>query len=196
MTDFQSNGCVVFKNFIDPVTIKTISQYMENKVRLSQWTKRPELFTYEKDPSSLLSYADPLIEVLLKDSVQTLEEITGLELYPTYSYARIYLKGDELTPHTDRPSCEVSVTVNVATVGKPWPIWMQVPGQDPIKVEMEPGDAVVYKGCEVTHWREKMVDADINVQFMMHYVNKNGPYADYKWDKRPGLGYVCNLRSN
>lgn len=194
MTEFQSNGCVVVKNFIDPITIKTVSQYMENKVRRSQWTKRPETFSYEDDPSALMSYADPLIEVLLQDSVQSLEEITGLDLYPTYSYSRIYLKGDELTPHIDRPSCEISVTVNVATVGKPWPIWMKVPGKEPIKVEMAPGDAVVYKGCEVTHWRDKMVDTDINVQFMLHFVDKHGSNAQHRWDTRPNLGYPDSTR--
>lgn len=196
MTDFENNRCVVIKNFVDPTTIKTISQYMENKVRQNQWETRQEDFEYGSSPSLLSYYADPLIETLLQESVPSVEEITGLELYPTYSYSRVYTKGDELTPHVDRPSCEISVTVNVATVGKPWPIWMKVPGKEPIKVEMEPGDAVVYRGCEVTHWRDKMVDSDINVQFMLHFVTKNGPNAGYKWDKRPGLGHSPSSRSN
>lgn len=196
MTEFQQNNCVVLKNFVDEKTINVISRYLEYKLRANQWVKRPEQSTYEAEPSALLSYADPLIEVVLEDSLKAVEEVTGLELAPTYSYSRVYLKGDELTPHTDRPSCEVSVTINVATVGAPWPIWMEVPGKAPIKVEMQPGDAVIYKGCDVRHWREKMVDTDINVQFMLHYVDKNGPNADYKWDKRPGLGYLATTRGN
>ena len=196
MTDFEKNKCTVVRNFIDPLTIATISQYMENKVRLKQWDIRKESFTYNDSPSQLSCYADPLIETLLQQCVPVVEEITGLDLYPTYSYSRVYLKGDELTPHVDRPSCEISVTVNVATVGKPWPIWMKVPGEEPIKIEMSPGDAVFYKGCEVTHWRDKMQDTDINVQFMLHFVNKNGPNASYKWDKRPNLGYLSLTRSN
>ena len=196
MTDFQKNSCVVVKKFIDETTVRTISQYMEYKLRSDNWEKRGSVFTYDSDPSALRCYADPLIETVLKDSVLAAEEITGLELYPTYSYSRIYLKGDELTPHVDRPACEISATVNVATVGAPWPIWMKVPGKDPIKVEMEPGDAVFYKGCEVTHWREKMTDTDINVQFMLHFVDKNGPNVAHKLDSRPGLGYLNTVRSN
>jgi hypothetical protein len=194
MTEFQTNSCVVLKNFIDPTTIKTISQYMENKFRLFQWDKRPVGSTMEEEPSALSCYADPLIECLLQQSVESMEEVTGFELYPTYSFSRVYLKGDELTPHIDRPSCEISATVHVATVGKPWPIWMKVPGKDPIKIEMGVGDAVVYKGCEVTHWRDKMEETDVNVQFMLHYVNKNGPNANYKWDKRPNLGHSAKTR--
>lgn len=196
MTEFQKKGCVVVKSFIDKTTIATISQYMENKLLVNSWAERKADFNYHESPSQYMSYADPLTETILKSSTGSIEQITGLELYPTYSYSRIYLKGDELTPHVDRPSCEISITINVATVGKPWPIWMKAVDQDPMKIEIEPGDAVLYKGCEVTHWRDKMIDTDINVQFMMHYVDKNGPYASYKWDKRPGLGYPLNTRSN
>jgi hypothetical protein len=196
MTEFQQNSCVVVRNFVDPVTISTLSRYLENKVRRNGFVQRPSGVVDDDKPSSLFYYADELTEVILADSVGAVEEITGLALFPTYSYARVYLKGDELTPHVDRPSCEVSATVHVATKGKPWPIWMKVPGKDSIKIEMNPGDAVFYKGCEVTHWREKMVDSEINVQFMMHYVDKNGPNAEYKWDKRPNLGYATSTRSN
>jgi hypothetical protein len=195
MTDFEKNSCVVLKGFIDPLTIKTLSQYMENKHKMQSWDARKQTSTYDEEPSALSYYADPLVEHILKESVTEMESVTGLELYPTYSYSRVYLKGDELIPHIDRNSCEISVTVNVATVGAPWPIWMKVPGKEPIKVEMAPGDAVVYKGCEVTHWRDKMVDTDVNVQFMLHFVNKNGPNAEYKWDKRPGLGFPSSTRS-
>lgn len=200
MNEFQNNSCVVVRNLIDEATIKTISMYMEHKVRANHWIQREGEHDFDNDPanSAFSSYSDPLIEVVLKDSLPAFEEITGLELHPTYSYSRIYLKGQELKPHVDRPACEISATINVATVGKSWPIWMKVPGKDPFKVEMNPGDAVIYKGCEVTHWRDKAEDTDITVQFMLHYVDKNGPYSSHKWDMRPGLGYPGrkSLRSN
>ena len=59
---------------------------------------------------------------------------------------------------------------------------------------LNPGDAVVYKGCEVTHWRRKLPKGHINVQFMLHYVDKNGPYAEYKFDKREALGLDSSAR--
>jgi hypothetical protein len=196
MTEFQNKHCVVVRGFLDELTVKTLSLYMEHKYRANQWSKRSADFTsYEDDPSAFKSYADPLAEVVLKDSIPYIENVVGHKVFPTYSYSRIYLKGDELTPHVDRPSCEISVTVNIANVGGLWPIWMRVPEKDPIKVELNPGDAVIYRGCEVEHWREKMVDQDITVQFMLHYVNQNGPNAEYKWDKRPGLGYLITARS-
>jgi hypothetical protein len=152
-------------------------------------------FISGKDPvSAYYKYADPLIETILYNSREELETITGQSLHPTYSYSRVYVRGDELKPHKDRPACEISVSVHVATQGEYWPLWMQVPGEEPVRYVLEPGDAIVYKGCEVLHWREKAVDTELNAQFMLHYVNKNGPNAEFKWDKRPALGFPATTR--
>lgn len=196
MIETQDEYCTVVRDFLDETTVKTLSLYMENKLRAKQWDTRPNKFTYEEDPSQYLFYADPLAEVVLSESTPHIEEIVGLKLFPTYSYSRIYVKGDELTPHVDRPSCEISATINIANVGGLWPIWMKAPGKEPMKIELSPGDAVIYRGCEVTHWREKMVDQDVTVQFMIHYVNQDGPNTQHKWDKRPGLGYLSDTRGN
>ena len=177
MTNFEMDGYVPIKSFIDPQSMSTISRYLE--FALSQNKLRGD------NSSSYCFYSDPLIETVLQNSLSHVEQISGKSLYPTYSYYRVYLSGDELKPHVDRPSCEVTATVNVATKGKAWPLWMKVTGK-------EPGDAVVYKGCEVLHWREKAVDTEINVQFMLHYVDQNGPYSEFKWDKRQKLGLVPN----
>jgi len=73
-------------------------------------------------------------------------EVCGKELYPTYSYARIYQPGEELEPHTDRPSCEISVTVNIASKGRLSPIWMHYKDNQPHSYTLNPGDAVVLQG--------------------------------------------------
>lgn len=186
MNNFQNAGYCKVDGLVDAQTIQTISQYFENKIKCVEWVAKAEV--PKGDASKFGYYSDPLIEVMLKQCLTVVEEQTGLELEPTYSYSRVYQEGEELTPHTDRPSCEVSVTINVACTGDVWPIWMQYEDNDPVKCMLEPGDAVIYKGCEVTHWRRKLPKGIINVQFMLHYVDKNGPYSEYKFDKRTSLG--------
>ena len=185
MTDFQNNSYVLVKGFYKPEELDTISRYLENALK-----RYPENNQggKENDSSQFSWYADPLVEVILKNSVPDVEAATGLQLDPTYSFTRVYQKGDELKPHVDRPACEISVTSHIATVGKPWPIYMKAPGKEPTVHYLEPGDACIYRGCEVTHWRDKAVDTDFNVQVMLHYVDKNGPNAGYKFDKRASLG--------
>lgn len=192
MSSFQSAGYTKVKELVDAETVKTISQYFENKINRGEWTAKSEISGGEA--SKLGYYADPLVEVLLKQCLPAIEQHTGLLLEPTYSFSRVYQEGEELLPHTDRPSCEISATINVACTGDIWPIWMQYEDRDPVKCMLEPGDAVIYKGCEVTHWRRKLPKGHINVQFMLHYVDKNGPNAKYKFDKREALGLDSSAR--
>ena len=118
-----------------------------------------------------------------------MESETGLKLYPTYSYARIYKKGDILARHKDRYSCEVSTTLNLG--GESWPLYLDPTGktgQAGIKVELKPGDMLIYSGCELEHWREPFEGKDC-AQVFLHYNNAKAKSAkENKFDKRPMLG--------
>jgi hypothetical protein len=195
MTDaefFDTNGCVRVNNFIDPATISIVSRYLENKIVRGEWTESAS----KQDPTSRLAYyADPLIEVLLQECKTAVEEATGKTLIPTYSYARVYQPGEQLKPHVDRPACEISVTINVATKGSFSPIYTQYKNNAPEEHVLNPGDAVIYKGCEALHWRHPLGEDQLNVQFMLHYVDKDGPNTDHAKDKRARYGMSTRARS-
>ncbi len=136
-------------------------------------------------------YADPLVESLLTQLQTTVEKNTGLELYPTYSFYRVYRPGHELIPHKDRKECEVSVTVclgyDYCGSDYSWPIFVEG-----TPVEMFPGDIICYRGIELEHWREKFSapEGSWHSQAFLHYVDVNGPYADSKYDGRDSLGVI------
>jgi len=79
-------------------------------------------------PNTYSHYADPVMETLLVKMLPVMAKETGLNLVPTYSYVRAYKKGDELKRHKDRPSCEISTTVNLG--GDSWPIFIDGTGAD------------------------------------------------------------------
>ena len=95
-----------------------------------------------------------------------------------------------LKKHIDRPSCEVSVTVCVDSCGEDWPIYMN--GKPII---LKPGDAAMYLGCEVEHWREEFM-GDYQSQFFLHYVDKNGKNKEYALDSRPFIGAPPESKKN
>ncbi len=147
-------------------------------------------------------YADFAMETLLLKVMPIMKKETNLDLIPTYSYARIYEKGSILKRHKDRPSCEISTTLNLG--GDPWSIFIDPTGSNNvideykniikpnahfgIKVDLEPGDMLVYSGCELEHWREEFT-GDICAQVFLHYNHVNGPFGkDNLNDKRPFLG--------
>jgi hypothetical protein len=111
-----------------------------------------------------------------------LENILGEELIPTYSYARLYTNGNELKVHTDRPSCEISISIQL---GKShhysWPIFAG--GK---RFDLAEGDGVLYKGCEIPHWRKPCDGPEgyYSGQLFCHFVTVNGPYVKYAGDQR------------
>ena len=44
---------------------------------------------------------------------------------------------------------------------------------------MNEGDAIIYKGCEIEHWRNKCdgLEGYLSGQVFLHYVRKNGLHA-------------------
>jgi hypothetical protein len=129
-------------------------------------------------------YGDPLMESLMVNKLDLMQEQTGLELLPTYAFWRMYSMFSDLKKHTDRPSCEISVTVMIGSDGTKWPIFM-----NGVKIDMEPGDAAIYLGCEVEHWREEF-KGDWHAQTFLHYVNKNGSNKEWFRDKRGMYGVL------
>ena len=140
----------------------------------------------EQVPNTYSHYADIVMETLLLFLQPTMEKKTGLKLIPNYSYARIYKDGDILKKHTDRFSCEISTTLNLG--GDPWPIFLKTPENKEVKVSLEKGDMLVYRGNILEHWRERFVGKDC-AQVFLHYTNtETKGSADNIYDSRPHIG--------
>jgi len=145
----------------------------------------------EKDqiPGAYASYGDIAMETLMLKCQSIMEKTTELKLYPAYTYARIYEKGHELKRHKDRFSCEISTTMNLG--GDNWPIYLEPSGLNSkkgVKINLKQGDMLVYKGCELEHWREKF-KGDECIQVFLHYNNSRTPGSKKNmFDQRPHLG--------
>jgi len=159
-------------------------------------------------PNTYSHYGDIVMETLLLKLQPLMEKETGLKLNPNYSYARIYKKGDILKRHKDRFSCEISTTLNIG--GDSWPIYLDPTGSDNvineaenliksnapkgIKVDLKPGDMLIYKGNLLEHWREPFKGEDC-VQVFLHYNNVNTPGSNENiFDRRPHLGLPTALK--
>lgn len=185
--EFSEKKYVVVKNAVSKDIVNLVSQYAlldeQNDLTLEQGSQ-PQIH------NSHSKYADTLMESLLLQMQPFMESTTGLKLHPTYSYYRVYKPGAILEKHKDRPSCEISTTItfHYNYMGEDYEYPIFVEGS---KCLMEPGDLVVYRGCDVEHWREefKAPNGSYHVQVFLHYVDANGPYAEFKFDKRPFVGF-------
>ncbi len=196
--DFKTNNYVHVQNFVSKDLCEYLTDQLKREIEQYGWhdTQCPKSKSIRNSATF-----DNLLEKLLPD----VEEVTGLKLYPTYAYARLYVPGEELIAHKDRPACEISLTLTLGFDGDNWPIYIgkesdvetsvKVKNQkdntvfieNVSKIEMNVGDAVVYKGCDMYHWRQKYTEGQWQAQVFLHYVDANGPHAEWKYDKRGSL---------
>lgn len=165
-------------------------------------------FNLDTQTNSLVTeYADFLMETLMDLSTPVVEQNVGKKLWPTYSYFRIYDRGDDLKIHKDRHSCEYTVALCLGAdpMDKPYEIFLGEEDENSDykyfddknnynryridhKFSMLPNNALIFKGMEKIHWRE-ICNHDHFMTVFLHYVDQEGPYSKYKFDERPMLGY-------
>lgn len=215
---FEQDRYVVIKNAISRELADFVYEYFLNKRMVAKTlseTNNPAFnagcfgnWTDSQIPNTYSHYSDIVMETLLQKVKPVMEKNTGLTLVETYSYARIYKKGDILHRHKDRPSCEISTTLNLG--GPAWPIFLEpdsskgintgteyIPGNtEGVRVDLSPGDMLIYRGCELEHWREAS-DQDGCTQVFLHYNNAFSPRAkENKFDSRPHLGLPPSFKKS
>lgn len=175
---FGRRGYLVVPQLIEPALADFLWSYVH--------TKFASLLLRAGDrqvPNTPGDYGDPTFDGLLEYLRPRVEERSGLALYPTYSYFRLYKRGDVLKRHRDRPACEISVTLNLGQMpAEPWPIYVELDDR-PYAAMLTPGDALLYRGCDCFHWREAFHGVRL-AQAFLHYVDRDGAHADQKYDGR------------
>jgi hypothetical protein len=183
--EFKEKGYVHLKDFLHKDSCKELANELKRLVSENKTVKD------EQCPKSQAIHGTVTFDKLLEDLTPHFEMASGLKLFPTYSYARLYNSQDEeLKIHRDRPACEISATLTLDFEGDVWPIFMgnNEDKSEATEVKMEIGDAVMYRGCDIYHWREAYKEGKWQAQVFLHYVDQNGPHAEWKYDKRESLG--------
>jgi len=208
---FEKNGYTVIKKAISPEIAEFVYKYFLLKRQvartlfdtkyISPMTEYWGVWNDQQIPETYSHYGDVAMETLLTEVKPIMEKETKLKLIETYAYARIYKKGDILHRHKDRFSCEISTTLNLG--GDDWPIYINpnkeegsqdkdgkyVPSKAKgVKVDLNPGDMLVYRGNFLEHWRDAFTGENCG-QVFLHYNNKATKGSeDNKFDRRPHLG--------
>ncbi|MEK9774471.1 MAG: hypothetical protein VW298_02535 [Candidatus Woesearchaeota archaeon] len=209
---FEENRWVKIDKFIDQnmcnllyhhiqLATQRLSYYEDNQIQTHN--DIDGRFDDHQAPGDYSRYGDPIFDTLLNLSLEQMQTLTGKELVPTYSYNRLYTNGTELTPHKDRSSCEISTTLclgydvsNVDASVYPdwdWPMFIEELDGKKTPIHMKPGDMIIYRGCELKHWREPFWGKN-HAQVFLHYNEKGGPF-DIPFDCRPILGMTGDYRS-
>lgn len=197
--EFDKNGYLVVKNLWNPHNF-----YCNPPEVKGQYNYYGKIDKFNHEPlekqveGSTARYYYPPYKYYHSQIRRKIEKIIGKKLYNTYYYDRFYNPGQKLSNHTDRPACEISVTLHISTnISSPWPIWIKTPSGEDRSVVLNPGDGMIYKGCERPHWREELpreykkrnwlimeeIEGLYYHQVFFHYVLADGIRAHYAYDK-------------
>jgi hypothetical protein len=178
---FAEKGYIILPGLVAQETAAFLWQYLRMKAVYGLIARHDRAV-----PSAVSAYGDGAFEALLETARPRVEAATGLALHPSFSYVRLYRRGDALRRHRDRPSCEVSISINLGQIpDAPWPIHIAGKG-DEAEALLMPGDALLYRGIEMSHWRDAYEGEQLGQAFL-HYVDRNGPHAALKYDGRERL---------
>ena len=164
------------KNFLLPNEVELLTNYSERLHRNYLALPNINLNDVGSVNDDFGLYKNHLFESLLLQKLPLMEKETNLKLFPTYSYWRYYVFGATLSKHTDRPSCEISITACIKKYDD-WPITIEK-----TSFELNEGDAVLYAGCDQKHWRPGIYKGEGMAQVFFHYVNQTGPNKKYAYD--------------
>ena len=161
----------LIKNFFSKKEVEVLQNYCYNKLDMNR--------DYKLDSQSFSPawYNDSLMTSFLDIKLPIVEKESNLKLYPTYAYWRYYVFGAMLKKHTDRPSCEISITACIKKYDN-WPLIIE--GDT---IELKEGEALMYSGCDQSHGRPGIYKGKGMAQVFFHYVNQNGPNKDHAYDQ-------------
>jgi hypothetical protein len=210
---FIEDRYVVLKDFIPKeiidMTLDSWKAIESNQKYHDMFFPEPEIeITHDSPENSLRKsegcYCFPPAISLHHWLRNALREVLDIHLGETYSYTRKYVRGAYLKSHTDRPSCEISVTLCLdykTDDNTPWKIWVQndqnyidrdkegifeetqglpVRKRTGKSVSLEPGDLLLYQGPNIPHWRDYLI-GDYSYHMFLHFVNLKGkiPFTEY-----------------
>lgn len=102
--------------------------------------------------------------------------VIGDPIKPSYAYFASYLRGATLAKHHDREQCKFTASLLLEYLAGPsddqgWPLHLELPASgEQIAVHLEPGDCLLFSGCEQPHHRHEL-RGERSTSFLLHYVD-------------------------
>jgi len=197
--DYEHTGYALLEQLIAPETASALGAMLKKDIGpdalpLSNVQDFPNLL--ERPAFEVYGHFYPPMLTFLWGLTPIVSHVVGRDLLPTYDYLRIYRAGDICRVHHDRLSCEHSLSLTLDySDGVPWNLevgqFESEPsarvekdfGSEPFaSLEMNVGDAVLYRGVRHRHGRLTPNPNGWSVHLFLHWVDRDGPYRDHAFD--------------
>ena len=167
--EMEKSGYTIVRNLWDPEELyhplpydRGQTHYMGSIDKFNHIPVDPEI----EGSYTRISY--PQYQKIYTELRKKLEGIIGRKLSKTFYYDRFWFSGNQLKKHLGPAQGEIMVVISISTnLKRPWPFVIKtrdqytdknktailVPGTESA-INLEPGDGIIFKGCERPHWRD------------------------------------------
>jgi hypothetical protein len=169
---FAANGFVPIRGLIPPFLVAALRRYYRFHIR-SGHLKLGDTQSSRR----YIAHNEPVARYFHRQLTHAISTIAGRPLKPSYVYAGCYQEGAELKKHTDREQCEYSFTFCLDYSPEPenetpWPIHLDTK-EGTVTVFQSIGDALIYRGCRLPHYRHPLQKGHTSTSIFFHYVDKD-----------------------
>jgi len=208
--DYQRDGYALVEGLLAPEVCNAFLHQFQGAIArsgasLTQFNRTSNLL--KREAVEMYGYHFPPMLALLWGLTPVAEQLSGKTLLPSYSYFRIYREGDICRVHSDRQSCEHSMSLTLDySDGVPWSLELERTDSEPSSrteenfgpdapaaLAMQPGDGVLYRGVNRRHGRTTPNPNGWSAHLFLHWVERGGAYADHAFDKNDETAKPVNF---
>ncbi|HEY9840772.1 MAG TPA: hypothetical protein V6D23_09980 [Candidatus Obscuribacterales bacterium] len=157
-------------NLISPLQVAALRAYTRQRRVLGPLQHEDDAYTRRS-----YRFNDPVIKFWHQHLLGVLKGLAPEPVRSSYSVISFY-EDTALAPHTDREPCIWNISIQldtepVAAEAVPWPLFLATRhGDTPILLQA--GDALIYRGREMRHWREPLPPGRQETVLLFHFVDE------------------------
>jgi hypothetical protein len=141
-----------------------------------------DFFTQEEVDSMYIGggfYTDAIMDEIYKTASVRLEGLLDTDLLPNFHKGQTYGANDKEDIHSKKDlACEIALTFTIAHSDSNWPLVLDTSKGLKI-IHTRPGDALLYKGCELLQMREQNTFNDFQLQHSMYWNDLNSEVGSF-----------------
>jgi hypothetical protein len=166
---FRRQGYCAVDGLVHPYHVGELRRYYRRMIRRGRVT----LGDFQS-PRRYVAHNEAVARFFHLQLTGAVERLVGEQVKPSYVYFASYLAGAQLPRHTDREECEFSITFCLDYAPEPanttpWPLQLDT-SHGRVMVEQALGDALLYRGRKLPHYRDRLPDGHTSSSIFFHYV--------------------------
>lgn len=124
-----------------------------------------------------LKHNESVVRFFHHQLTSTISEVVREPVQPSFAFICCYSGGAELSKHTDREQCELTVSLCADFIPEPrnltsWPLCIDT-SRGRVTIHQALGDAILFCGRDMAHYRDKLTQGFTSTSILFHFVRRN-----------------------